>query len=211
MDTRHAAHQLRQPLAAAEMHADLLATRLRSVGLAPDDPAFDLLHTVLEQLRALAGTIDQVFDGTAAAPVSDTGAAENRPLHGAMVALVEDDAAVRAGLEAVLVQAGAFVQAAASLPALLALLQIADRMPDLLLTDWRLPQGHSGRDVVLALRRQCAGRELHAFVLTADEHGARRGLLGMDQVTVLCKPVTASALVTSLAAQHQVEKSPLAR
>jgi CheY-like chemotaxis protein len=205
VDRRRVAHDLRQPLAAAEMHAHLLAGRLAALGLAADDPAREHLQAVSGQLRALALALDQAFADAPAA----TGAASDGPppaggaLDGALVALVEDDDAVRLALHTVLLQAGAFVVAAANGPAVLAQLADADRMPDLILTDWRLDAGGDGRAVIEALRRRCFGRTLPAFVLTAFEREATPALAGMARVQVLRKPVATAALLAHLAAAVQ--------
>ena len=201
MDRRRVVHDLRQPLAAAEMHAHLLAGRLAALGLAADDPAREHLKAVSDQLRALALALDQFFDeavADSAAPQPAGGA-----LDGALIALVEDDDAVRLALQTVLQQAGAFVVAAASGPAALALLADADRMPDLILTDWRLGAGGDGREVIEALRRRCFGRTLPAFVLTAFERDATPALAGMARVQVLRKPVATATLLAQLAAAMQ--------
>ena len=132
-----------------------------------------------------------------------------RTLDGAMVALVEDDAGVREGLVEVLKAAGAFVVDGASLGVLLARLDDADRMPDLMLTDWRLPHGVSGRDVIRAVRERAFARELPAFVITADEHAAAEATADLPQVEVLRKPVSRKELLRRLAAHYRPAPSPL--
>lgn len=132
-----------------------------------------------------------------------------RALDGAKVVIVEDDAGVREGLTEVLKADGAYVVAAGSLAAALEQLEGADRLPDLILTDWRLPQHVTGRDVVLALRRRCLGRELPAFVITADEQAAEAATAGMHAVEVIRKPVGRKPLLTRLAAHYRAERSPL--
>jgi CheY-like chemotaxis protein len=198
VDRRRVAHELRQPLAAAEMHMHLLAGRLAALGLAADDPAREHAQVVGEQLRALALALDQAFDE--AAPETSRAATDESPLQGALIALVEDDDAVRLALQTVLQQAGAYVMAAASGPAALAQLADADRMPDLILTDWRLESGGDGRAVIEALRQRCFGRTLPAFVLTAFERDAASALAGVARVQVLRKPVATTTLLAQLAA-----------
>jgi CheY-like chemotaxis protein len=197
VDRRRVAHELRQPLAAAEMHMHLLAGRLAALGLAADDPAREHAQVVAEQLRALALALDQAFDE---ATSDGAASAIDGPLHGALIALVEDDDAVRLALQTVLQQAGAYVLAAASGPAALAQLAEADRMPDLILTDWRLESGGDGRAVIEALRQRCFGRTLPAFVLTAFEREAASTLAGVARVQVLRKPVATTTLLAQLAA-----------
>ncbi|MBX3635282.1 MAG: hybrid sensor histidine kinase/response regulator, partial [Rubrivivax sp.] len=132
-----------------------------------------------------------------------------RVLDGAMVLVVEDDAGLRAGLAEVLRSAGAFVAEAGTLAQALQWLASADRRPDLLLTDWRLPQQADGRQVVAEVRRLCGGRELPAFVLTADQLAAEDALRGVPLAEVIRKPVGRKALLTRLAAHYRAPRSPL--
>lgn len=53
-------HDLRQPLAAAEMYAHLLASRLAALQLQANDPAWDYARVVAEQLRVLAQALDRL-------------------------------------------------------------------------------------------------------------------------------------------------------
>ncbi len=197
-DAARTAHDLRQPLAAAQMQAERLVGRLQ-----PSADAAQLLPIVRElqqSLDALARGLDEAFDAPAPAPDAPSGAAAtpDGALHGALVALVDDDDTVRAGLQAVLAQAGAFVVAAPGRAELLVQLQDADRMPDLIVTDWRLPAGDDGRVVIEALRRRCYGRDVPALVLTADAPAAAAGLAGLPAVQVLRKPVAGAALLARL-------------
>lgn len=132
-----------------------------------------------------------------------------RVLDGAMVLVVEDDAGLRAGLAEVLRSAGAFVAEAGTLAQALQWLAAADRRPDLLLTDWRLPQQADGRQVVDEVRRLCGGREVPAFVLTADQIAAEDALRGLPLAEVIRKPVGRKALLTRLAAHYRAPRSPL--
>lgn len=53
-------HDLRQPLAAAEMYTHLLTSRLGALGLDPNDPAWQHARVVAEQLRALAQALERL-------------------------------------------------------------------------------------------------------------------------------------------------------
>lgn len=57
-----AVHDLRQPLAAAEMYTHLLTSRLSTLGVDPQDPAWDHARVVAEQLRLLAQALDRLAD-----------------------------------------------------------------------------------------------------------------------------------------------------
>lgn len=61
-DRRSAVHDLRQPLAAAEMYTHLLTSRLSALGVDPQDPAWEHARVVAEQLRALAQALDRLTD-----------------------------------------------------------------------------------------------------------------------------------------------------
>jgi CheY-like chemotaxis protein len=194
-EARHA-HDLRQPLAAATLQAELLASRLTG-----DDAALVHLQLLREQLRLLAEGIDHVFGGTFGdtSPPAPVAPLRRGALAGAMVVVVDDDDAVRLGLETVLADAGAFVLAAASLAQARARLQGADRQPDLILTDWRFPGAETGAAVIHTLRSLAFGRELPAFVLTADLSGTAPAMAGLTRVELLRKPVSGAALVARLA------------
>ena len=63
-DRRSAEHDLRQPLAAAEMYAHLLSNRLGALGIEANDPAWDYARVVAEQLRELALALDRLAGET---------------------------------------------------------------------------------------------------------------------------------------------------
>ena len=177
------------------MQAELLAARLGN-----DPVARAQLQLLREQLKLLAEGIDKAFGEATPVEPARASATPRGALQGAMVAVVDDDDAVRMGLEAVLADAGAFVVAAAGLDEAHALLRDAERLPDLILTDWRFPGGESGADVIALLRRLAFGRELPAVVLTADLSGTAPAMAGLARAELMRKPVSGAALVARLAA-----------
>jgi len=130
-------------------------------------------------------------------------------LDGALVLVVEDDAGVRAGLAEVLRTAGAFVAEAGSLAEAERRLAEGDRPPDLVLTDWRLPQGASGLQVIEAARLATRAPALPCIVITADHLAAEAALQGLPALEVMRKPLGRKSLLTRLAAHYRVRPSPL--
>lgn len=138
--------------------------------------------------------------------VGDPGAAS---LDGALVAIVEDDPSLRRGLTTLIRSAGAYVVDEGSLDDMASRLSAADRLPDILLTDYRLPGGKNGGDVIDMVRRACFGRQIAAIVLTADGGVAADALRHKPGVLVLRKPIDGPALIAHLAARYTPRPSPL--
>jgi signal transduction histidine kinase/FixJ family two-component response regulator len=160
-------------------------------------------HLMLDvPLDLAAGPLVEEFDATLA-PGSSL------RLEGALVAVVEDDDSLRGGLVEVLKRAGAFVMPAGTLEAITAELAAADRFPDIILTDYRLPGGATGEAVIETIRRACGGREVPAIVLTADHRTAEQVLARLANVEVVRKPVDRKALLLRLSSHYASAPSPL--
>lgn len=130
-------------------------------------------------------------------------------LMGAMVAIVEDDARLREAIVTVLRGAGAFVLEAGGLAEIVDRVSAADRYPDVLLTDYRLADNATGRDVIERVRAGCNGREVPAIVLTAYQTEAEAGIAGLPGVEIMRKVVNPRTLLRRLSAHYAVEASPL--
>ena len=119
-----------------------------------------------------------------------------------LILVVEDDAAVREGLVVVLQAWGAQVEAHDSVDALestLALHGAAARQPDLLLVDYRLPQGRTGVEALRVLRAHWPGRQLPAIMITGSSLGGHEdGALEHDY-HLLVKPVLPNKLRAMIA------------
>jgi len=119
-----------------------------------------------------------------------------------LILVVEDDAAVREGLVVVLQAWGAQVEAHDSVDALestLALHGAAARQPDLLLVDYRLPQGRTGVEALRVLRAHWPGRHLPAIMITGSSLGGHEdGALEHDY-HLLVKPVLPNKLRAMIA------------
>ena len=137
-----------------------------------------------------------VADGHAAqdAPLHDPDRPER--LHGCLVAVLEDDDAVRAATTEVLQRWGALVIAGPALSPVLAQLVAQQQVPALLLVDGHLAGSTSGIDAVLQLRQEYNDDHLPAVVISADavalEQARSAGLMALR------KPVSHSALAAAL-------------
>jgi two-component system CheB/CheR fusion protein len=110
-----------------------------------------------------------------------------------VIALVEDDPGVRNALEFLLAAGGYRVISAKDGPSALALLASEPTPPDLILTDYNLPGGMSGIDVLAAVRSRL-GLDMPGIVLTGDI--AKDTLAKIQQVNciMLSKPAAAADL-----------------
>jgi PAS domain S-box-containing protein len=116
---------------------------------------------------------------------------------GARVLLVEDDASVRDATGMLLRVEGYRVSAVASLPD--AVRSAAERVPDLLVTDYHLGDGELGTEVIAVLRERL-GRDLRAVLLTGDTTGIVNELRADPNLRVMNKPVDAEELLRALRA-----------
>jgi signal transduction histidine kinase len=118
----------------------------------------------------------------------DTGS----PLHGCRVWSVEDDPRVRLSLKALLGGWGCDVVLASSAEEALRAVDQNSGAPDLLLLDYRLPDG-SGPDVVPELFRRW-GAEVPVIMLSAERDPALRGKAQANGWGFLAKPVNPAKL-----------------
>jgi signal transduction histidine kinase/CheY-like chemotaxis protein len=121
-------------------------------------------------------------------------------LQGRLMLLVEDEPAVREGLVVLLKAWGASVldfDSVASLQAWLA--GGPAEAPDLLLVDYRLPQGQTGLDALAAARRHWPGRKLPAIVITGSTIGGHESEAAEHDFHLLIKPVLPNKLRAMIA------------
>ena len=112
------------------------------------------------------------------------------------VLLVEDDPAVRDATRMLLSVEGYTVTAVASLEEAL---RAAAAGVDLLVTDYHLPDGRTGTQVITALR-EAVGRPLKAVLITADTSRAIRDLPSDPDLKVASKPLKAEDMLTLMGA-----------
>jgi len=121
-------------------------------------------------------------------------------LQGYSIVVIEDEAAVREGLVVLLQAWGAQVQAFDTVAAVQVWLDDAQAQPpDLLLVDYRLPQGTTGIDALIAIRRRWSQRPLPAIVITGSSLGGHEDEAVVHDFHLLIKPVLPNKLRAMIA------------
>jgi signal transduction histidine kinase/CheY-like chemotaxis protein len=117
------------------------------------------------------------------------------------IVVVEDEAAVRDGLVVLLQAWGATVTAFDTVTAVDLWLAGAanEPAPDLLLVDYRLPEGRTGVDALKLLRRHWAGHKLPAIVITGSSLGGHEDEAVDQDFHLLIKPVLPNKLRAMIA------------
>lgn len=134
--------------------------------------------------------------GAASPRAKDTADYLEIPLEGLYVLLVEDDRLVRASTEALLVQWGMVFDSASSFEEFEETLMSVERFPDLIITDYRLGETSTARDVAMLSATQF-GRRCPCLVVTG-EPAATIVPLACDH-DVLSKPVSPAELRRQIA------------
>jgi signal transduction histidine kinase len=140
------------------------------------------------------------------APRIDLQTGRSRPAIGLtldrrLMVIVEDDAAVRSGLEVLLKSWGASVLSFDSVNACLGWAQAADAAqirPDLLIADYRLESGHTGIEAITGLRRRF-GDALPAIVVTGSLMSSHEKDAQEMNFHILLKPVVPNKLRAMIA------------
>ena len=117
-------------------------------------------------------------------------------LQGRRIVVVEDEAAVRAGLEALLMSWGAQLLVFDSVTSCVAWVKGAsrdERVPDLLMVDFRLEDGHTGIEALQALRRRF-GAGIPAIMVTGSTMSRVEEEAQANDFHVLVKPVLPNKL-----------------
>jgi signal transduction histidine kinase/CheY-like chemotaxis protein len=121
-------------------------------------------------------------------------------LQGRLILVVEDEAAVREGLVVLLQAWGARVEAFDTVDGVRAWLGSGRaEQPDLLLVDYRLPQGTTGIDALVALRAHWAGTRLPAIMITGSSLGGHEDEALKHDYHLLIKPVLPNKLRAMIA------------
>ena len=111
------------------------------------------------------------------------------------IVVVEDEPAVREGLTVLLQAWGADVDAFDDLATLQrGLATPALAAPDLLIVDYRLPEGRTGIEALAALRARWPERSLPAIVITGSSLGGHEDEAGQHDFHLLIKPVLPNKL-----------------
>jgi signal transduction histidine kinase len=135
------------------------------------------------------------------APAPASGAARlGITLQGRRIVIVEDEPAVLQGLTVLLEAWGATVEGFDEVAALRPWLAEPARIaPDLLIVDYRLPQGHTGVDALVALRARWPGQALPAIVITGSSLGGHEDEAAKHDFHLLIKPVPPNKLRAMIA------------
>ena len=121
-------------------------------------------------------------------------------LQGKLIVVVEDETAVREGLVVLLQAWGAAVLAFESLDPLKTwLAQPGAERPQLLLVDYRLPQGTTGIDALVAIRARWPETKLPAIVITGSSLGGHEDEAVTHDYHLLIKPVLPNKLRAMIA------------
>ncbi|MDP2004046.1 MAG: ATP-binding protein [Rubrivivax sp.] len=121
-------------------------------------------------------------------------------LQGRFIIVVEDEAAVREGLVVLLQAWGARVIAFDTVAALEAWLATPGiEAPDLQLVDYRLPEGRTGIEALVALRARWPERKLPAIIITGSTMGGHEDEAVTHNYHLLIKPVLPNKLRAMIA------------
>jgi signal transduction histidine kinase/CheY-like chemotaxis protein len=121
-------------------------------------------------------------------------------LQGRQVVVVEDEQAVREGLVVLLQAWGASVISFDTVEAVRAwLASPTAEQPDLLLCDYRLPQGSTGIDALVAIRARWPEARLPAIVITGSSLGGHEDEAVEHDYHLLIKPVLPNKLRAMIA------------
>jgi CheY-like chemotaxis protein len=129
-------------------------------------------------------------------------------LEGRLIVVVEDEPAVRSGLEALLRGWGATIASFDSVATSSAWAQQSDpllTMPDLLIVDYRLENGRTGAEAITALRQRF-GEHVPAIVVTGSTMTGHDKEAHDSNFHLLIKPVVPNKLRAMIAFKLGVKK-----
>jgi two-component system, sensor histidine kinase len=109
--------------------------------------------------------------------------------------LVEDDRLVRASMEALFAQWGVLSDSVRSVAELDELLESIERVPDLVISDYRLPDRLTAEDVVGRLRSHFT-RPVPCLVITGEAVANAQGTV--NERYVLSKPISVEMLAARM-------------
>ncbi|MDZ7591392.1 MAG: ATP-binding protein [Rubrivivax sp.] len=179
-----------------------IVKRLAGLMEAPIDVRSRAGHGTVFSLEVPVGKAPRSFEPAAAGARVPIGLT----LQGCFFVVVEDEAAVREGLVVLLQAWGARVAAFDSVEAVRAWVGAPEGVgheppekPDLLLVDYRLPQGLTGIDALTALRAHWPGQRLPAIMITGSSLGGHEDEATTHDYHLLIKPVLPNKLRAMIA------------
>ena len=122
-----------------------------------------------------------------------------KDLGGLYAIYVEDDALVRASTEALFEEYGILYEAVGSMQELRERLALMERLPDVVISDHRLPGGWTAKDVAEIVSGHL-GATIPVVIITGEVMTHATELAGAQ---VLAKPVAPEALLAAIAASCQ--------
>jgi signal transduction histidine kinase/CheY-like chemotaxis protein len=117
----------------------------------------------------------------------------DEPCRGKQVVVIEDDAMVLEGMRGLLLNWGCHVVVAGNDHAALAALAELRKLPDLIISDYRLPAGKTGFEAIAQLR-SAFGTAIPAFLISGDTGPERLREAAASGFHLLHKPVQPNAL-----------------
>ena len=157
-------------------------------------------HGTVFSLLVPLGKAPRSWDAAAASSPAAKAALLGLTLQGRYIVVVEDEAIVREGLVVLLQAWGAQVVAFDTVDGVRHWLAAADaRQPDLLLVDYRLPQGTTGIDALVLLRARWPAAKLPAIVVTGSSLGGHEDEAVTHNYHLLIKPVLPNKLRAMIA------------
>ena len=120
---------------------------------------------------------------------------------GLYVIYVEDDALVRASMEALFQEYSILYESVRSMPELRARLPLMERLPDLVITDQRLPDGWTAMNVIETVFAHFEA-EVPVVIVTAEVTTSLAAHLGAK---LLSKPVSPERLLAAIAASCRTQ------
>ncbi len=191
-------HGMGLGLAIVRRLSDLLDHRLELASMPGHGSRFSIILPRAAAHRARGGQAPLPAAATATAHT-----ASPQPFAGRRVAIIDDDRAVIAAMEALFATWGARVTGAEDAAALLVALEAEplakDHPIDIVIADLRLAEQASGLDAIATLR-SATGKDIPALVISGDTTDEAREEVARAGVSLLHKPVMATTLL--LAAQR---------
>lgn len=167
------------------------------IGLAIAKRKSDLLRCSLKVNSKLGrGSIFKVIvplgDKSKIIDASDA-SQKSKDISGALVLMIEDDAPILDGTLAVLRDWGCAVLGMLSIDDAIDFLSDADDIPDIILTDFQLGDGHTGVEAIKRIQTIC-GRAIPAILITGDTSSERLQEARSSRYPLLHKPVAPDEL-----------------
>jgi CheY-like chemotaxis protein len=126
-----------------------------------------------------------------------------KDIAGLYVIYVEDDALVRASTEALFQEYGILYEAVGSMQELKDRLPLIERLPDLVITDHRLPGGWTAKNIVDLISAQMDA-EMPVIIVTGEVTTSPTEFAGAQ---ILAKPVAPEALLSAIYASWQKKRA----